>query len=141
MNSSPFSGHLAHCSPLYSSLTKDRNERAGDDADGGGATCARAHVRLGGRALDKPAWQTKHDIPLQHQICPHPCLSVLVLHRLLSEVLDSQPLFPCSLCTGHRLLYTTCMHSIAWHHIPPIPHSQELFCLTCWPPLAFIAHF
>jgi len=42
MHSSPFSGYLAHCSPLYSFLTKDRNERAGDDADGGGATCARA---------------------------------------------------------------------------------------------------
>ena len=24
------------------------------------------------------------------------------------------------------------MHSIAWHHIPPIPHSQELFCFACW---------
>ena len=42
MHSSPFSGQLAHCSPLYSSLTKDQNERAGDDADCGGSTCARA---------------------------------------------------------------------------------------------------
>ena len=38
MHSSPFSRHLAHFLLLYSSLTMDRNERAGDDADGGGAT-------------------------------------------------------------------------------------------------------
>jgi len=102
----------------------------------------RARVRLGGRALDKPAWQTNHDTPLRLQICPHPCLSVLVLNRVLSGALDSQPLFPCSPCTGQRLLSTTCMHNIACHHIPPIPHSQELFCFVCWlSPLAFIAHF
>ena len=42
MHSSPFSGRLAHCAPAHSSLTSDRMERDGDDADGRGATCGRA---------------------------------------------------------------------------------------------------
>jgi len=41
MHSSPFSGRPSHCAMPHSSLTKDQNERAGDDAHGGGATCAR----------------------------------------------------------------------------------------------------
>jgi len=91
-------------------------------------------LRLGGRALDKHAWQTKHDTLLRHHICPHLCPSVLLLHRFVSSALDSAPLFSCSQCTGQRLLSTTCMHNITWHHIQPIPHSQELFCFPCWLP-------
>jgi len=41
-------------------------------------------------------------------------------------------MFWCTPCTRQRLLSTTCMHNIAWHHITPIPHSQELFCSACW---------
>ena len=52
----------------------------------------------------------------------------------LVHFLPLVPLLSCSPCAGHRLLSTTCMHNIAWHHIPPIPHSQELFCLClCLP--------
>jgi len=77
------------------------------------AEALRARVLLGGRALDKPVCQTNHDTPLRHQIFPHPCPSVLVLHRLLTEALDSAPLFSCVPCAGQRLLSTTCMHNIA----------------------------
>jgi len=105
------------------------------------AEALRARVPLGGRALDKPVCQTNHDTPLRHQIFQHPCPSILVLHRLLTEALDSAPPFSCTPCTGQCLLSITCMHNIAWHRIPPIPHSQELFCFPCWLHLAFIAIF
>ena len=38
MHSSPFSRRVAPCAPLLSSLTKDRKERDGDNADGEAAT-------------------------------------------------------------------------------------------------------
>ena len=106
------------------------------------AEALRARVRLGDRVLDKFARQKPHDTPLRQQIWPHPCPSVLVLHCFVPWALGSAPLFSCSQCTGQRLLSTTCMHNIAWHHIPHIPHSQELFCFTCWlPPLYIHCHF
>ena len=42
MHSSPFSGGVAHCAPLLSSLTKNRKECDGDNADGEAATGRRA---------------------------------------------------------------------------------------------------
>ena len=112
LHSSPFCGRPAHCAARHLFLTKDRHERAGEDAHGGGATCARA-----------AGWQGARQA----------CIAKKPGHSVATADLPTSLPFcscPASFCAFGAWLSTT-VFMLAMHWAAPaVYHMHAQHCMT-----------